>query len=436
MVSAGEKSRAAAHKLLVQVLDRGQLFADAWATALSEGGALRGLPPRDRAFVRLLTGTVLRRLGQLDDAIGKCLSRPLNRNGRPALNILRLAAAQMLFLDTPPHAAVDGAVRQARRRPHLKGLVNAVARRLAREGSAIVADQDAAALNCPDWLSRSWSDCYGEETARRIIEACLIEPALDLSLKTGGNRAEWQQKLSAQELPTGSLRRAAGGRIEDLPGYDEGMWWIQDAAAALPAQLLGDIGGHEVIDLCAAPGGKTAQLADKGGKVTAVDASEARLERLQDNLLRLRLTVNTVCADAARWRPAKRVPFILLDAPCSSTGTVRRHPDIWHLKKPADVASMAALQTDLLNAAVDMLAPGGTLIYCTCSLQPEEGPARIAQLLAENASVSRLPIGAQEVGGQQEFITSDGDIRTLPQQMGGIDGFFISRLRVADQPVT
>lgn len=431
MTAAGEKARSAAHKLIAQVLDRAQALDDAWAMGLEEGGSLKGLPPRDRAFARLLAGTVLRRLGQLDDAINQCLSRPMNRNGKPALNALRLAAAQMLFLGTPAHAAVDGAVRQVRHHKHLKGLVNAVARKLSRESAEIVAKQDAAALNCPGWLRQSWIEAYGKETAAQITEAVFAEPPLDLTLKAGEDPAAWSKQLDAEVLPTGSLRRTVGGRIEELPGFADGAWWIQDTGAALPAHLLGDVAGQPVLDLCAAPGGKTAQLADLGAKVTAVDAGETRLKRLAQNMERLQLTADTVCADAITWRPDALVPFVLLDAPCSSTGTLRRHPDIWHLKKPADVAQMVEVQTKLLNAAVEMLAPGGTLVYCTCSLQPEEGPARIAELLSAGAPLTRAPIKAEEVGGVAEFITPEGDIRTLPHQLGGIDGFYICRLRRA-----
>jgi 16S rRNA (cytosine967-C5)-methyltransferase len=436
MRATGEKSRSAAHKLIAQVLDRGQALDDAWATALEEGGALLGLSPRDRAFARLLAGTVLRRLGQLDDAIDQCLARPMNRNGKPALNALRLAAAQMLFLQTPAHAAVDGAVRQVRHHKHLKGLVNAVARRLAREGGDIVAKQDASALNCPGWLRQSWNDAYGKDTAQQIIEATFAEPPLDLTLKAGADPAAWSRQLDAEVLPTGSLRRSGGGRVEELPGFADGAWWIQDAGAALPARLLGDIAGRRVLDLCAAPGGKTAQLADLGAIVTAVDSSAERLQRLAENMQRLKLTADTVCADATTWRPPEPAPFVLLDAPCTSTGTLRRHPDIWHLKKPADVTVMVAVQSRLLAAAARMLAPGGTLVFCTCSLQPDEGPARIAALLSNNTGLSRAPISADEVGGIAEFVTPQGDIRTLPHQMGGIDGFYICRLRAAGQTDT
>ncbi|HZD25652.1 MAG TPA: transcription antitermination factor NusB [Alphaproteobacteria bacterium] len=426
MAAAGQPARGAALWLIGQVLDECRPLDQAWEAALAKGGRLAGLSPRDRAFARLLTATVLRRLGQIDDAVARCLTRPLDSRGAPARNVLRLAAAQLLFLDTPPHAAVDGAVRQVSRHVHLKGLVNAVARRLTQERTALLEGQDAERLNCPDWLWRSWAAAYGEAETRQAVAALLREPPLDLSARD--DAAAWSEALQAERLPTGTLRRAAGGAVEGLPGYAEGAWWVQDAAAALPARLLGDVQGREVIDLCAAPGGKTAQLAAAGARVTAVDAASERMRRLRRNLKRLHLNARVVVADAETWRPEQPAGHVLLDAPCSSTGTIRRHPDIWHLKTPADVAAMAASQNRLLRAAVDMLAPGGVLVFCTCSLQPEEGPERIAALLAGGAPVARRPVTADELAGHGELITPDGDLRSLPHQMGGMDGFYACRL--------
>lgn len=419
-------ARGAALWLLVQVLDRGRALDEALEQALAPGGRMTSLAGRDRAFARLLSSTVLRRLGQLDDAIGRCLDRPLNRRGEAARNTLRLAAAQLLFLDTPAHAAVDAAVRQVARWPGLKGLVNAVGRRLAREGPALLAAQDSERLNCPAWLWQSWVAAYGETDTRAIVAALLAEPPLDLTVR--GDLAVWAERLQAELLPTGSLRRRGGGAVTELPGYAEGAWWVQDAAAALPARLLPAAAGLRVIDLCAAPGGKTAQLAAAGAAVTAVDLSTARLRRLADNLRRLGLSVDTVAADATDWRPAELADAVLLDAPCTSTGTIRRHPDIWHLKTAADVAAATPLQDHLLAAATDMLRPGGTLVYCVCSLQPEEGPARIARLLQSGAPVRRRPLQAAELNGLAELIDAAGDLRTLPHQLGGLDGFYACRL--------
>jgi len=216
-----------------------------------------------------------------------------------------------------------------------------------------------------------------------------------------------------------------------LPGYAEGAWWVQDATAAIPARLLGDVAGRKVIDLCAAPGGKTSQLAAAGAQVTAIDRSNRRLERLVTNLQRLNLHAEAIVADAVSWRPAARAPFVLLDAPCTATGAIRRHPDVPRLKTPEDVVRLAAVQERLLAAAIDMLEPGGILVYCTCSLEPEEGPAQIAALLARGAPVERRPIEAAEVGGLSVLLTEEGDLRTLPSHLpefDGIDGFYAARL--------
>ncbi|MDE2227471.1 MAG: MFS transporter [Alphaproteobacteria bacterium] len=416
-------ARAAALELLDAVLAR-RVPLD---QALEECRALAALSSRDRAFARLLVATVLRRLGQIDDALARFLAKKL----RPGAvrDILRLGAAQLIFLETPPHAAVATSVALAAQHPAMKGLVNAVLRRVAREGASVVAQQDAARLDTPDWLWRSWCASYGEATARAIAAAHGREAPLDLSVKADADA--WAAQLDARVLPTGTLRRASGGLIESLPGYAEGAWWVQDAAAALPAKLLGDVRDATVADLCAAPGGKTAQLATQGARVIALDLSEPRLKRLRANLARLKLAAECVAADAAAWRPAEKLRFVLLDAPCTATGAIRRNPDVPHLKSPADVERLAAQQDRLLANAVACLAPGGTLVYCVCSLEADEGPARIARLLASGGAVARRPIALAEIGGLAECITPEGDLRTLPCQLaddGGLDGFYACRL--------
>jgi 16S rRNA (cytosine967-C5)-methyltransferase len=271
---------------------------------------------------------------------------------------------------------------------------------------------------------------YGAERAEAIATAHLREPPLDLTVK--GDLAIWRDRLGATLLPTGSLRLRAEGRIEDLPGFSDGAWWVQDAAAALPVPLLGEVAGKRVIDLGAAPGGKTAQLAAAGADVVAVDRSEPRLQRLRDNLERLDLGAATVVADGVAWRPDEPADAVLLDAPCSATGTIRRHPDVPWLKQPADIAKLTALQDRLLRAALDMVKLGGTIVYCTCSLQPEEGANRIDALLDAGAPADRVPIDPSVVAGEADVVTGVGDLRTLPchfAELGGMDGFFAARLR-------
>jgi 16S rRNA (cytosine967-C5)-methyltransferase len=421
-------SRSAALDVLQAVLRRGRALDD----ALAECPPLAALATRDRAFVRLLVATTLRRLGQIDALIDFCLDSGLPERATAVRDLLRLGTCQIVFLATPAHAAVNETVEQCAAIGHSRmgGLVNAVMRRLAREGRVLAAEQDAPRRNTPDWLWRSWSAAYGPAVARAIAAAHLVEPPLDLTCPNETER--WAGLLEATILPTGSLRRATGGAIADLPGYGEGAWWVQDAAAALPARLFGDVAGRCIVDLCAAPGGKTAQLAQAGARVVAVDRSTTRLRRLAQNLARLGLGAETVASDGTLWRPTAPVDGVLVDAPCSATGTIRRHPDIAWLKTLADLARLAPLQARLLNAAVAMVRPGGLVVYCVCSLEPEEGPAQVAALLARNASVERVPVAADELGGAAEFVTPEGDVRTLPchwAERGGIDGFYIARLR-------
>ncbi len=443
MTAPPPSPRAIAFAILGQTLGERRPLDD--VLAADPGLAL--LTPRDRAFARLIIATTLRRLGQIDDVIGHCLERPLPKRARAVHDILRLGLAQLLFLGTPAHAAVATTVDLAKSLgfgSH-KGLVNAVLRRLTREGPDLVAAQDAVRLNTPDWLWQSWRVAYGEEVTRAIAHQHLAEPPLDITVKD--DPEGWAQRLGATLLATGSLRRkatpalAAGDAaaqprqhvpVTQLAGYGQGAWWVQDAAAALPARLFGDVGGHTVIDLCAAPGGKTAQLAAAGARVIAVERARGRLELIEQNLARLKLSAEIIHANAFAWRPEQPAPMVLLDAPCSATGTLRRHPDIAHLKTDADVKRSVTLQDRLLRAAAEMVAPGGVLVYAVCSLEPVECEARIEDFLAAGAPFERQSIAANEIGATKEMISAVGDLRTLPCHMagvGGIDGFYACRLR-------
>jgi 16S rRNA (cytosine967-C5)-methyltransferase len=414
------------------VLDGRHSLDDALADEFQEST----LPARDRAFARAIVATVLRRLGELEAVLTSYLEKPLPARQGNLWPILLAGAAQLLFLQTPPHAAVGLAVEQARKDRGARRydrLVNALLRRLAREGAGALAGRDAIALNIPPWLLERWTNAYGEADARRIAEASLAEAPLDISVKADSET--WAERLGGFTLPTGSVRLEAGGRIEEMPGFAEGAWWVQDAAAALPARLIGPAAGLSVADLCAAPGGKTAELAAAGATVTAVDLSAGRLARLRANLERLKLGAELVEADAVTWAPGRTYDAVLLDAPCTATGTIRRHPDILRLKRPGDAAALAALQTQLLENAVRLVKPGGTLIYCTCSLEPEEGPQQIAALLARDSRFARSAIEPGECGIAPEWITPDGDLRTLPfhlpheqKELSGMDGFYAARL--------
>ncbi|HZP20944.1 MAG TPA: transcription antitermination factor NusB [Bauldia sp.] len=426
----GVPARAAATELLFGVLDRKRPLDQ----LLEPGGIALydSLPARDRRLAYAIAVTALRRHGEVDALLGRLIERRPRRAGR-LYRVLEVAAAQLLFMDVPDHAAVSIALEQLAadsEAVHFKGLANAVLRRMARERETLLAGLDPR-LNAPAWLSERWALAYGEETASRIAAAHLGEPPLDLTVK--GDAEGWAAKLGGIVLPTGGVRLIPSGPIDELPGYGDGEWWVQDAAAALPARVLGDVGGKRVADLCAAPGGKTAQLAAAGAEVTAVDISAHRLTRLKQNLARLRLKAETVTADVLAWSPPAPFDAILLDAPCTATGTIRRHPDVPWLKQPGDAAKLARLQAAMLARAATWLKPGGTLVYCTCSLEPEEGEAEVP--VAEAAGLRVKPIAAREIGGLAEAITERGFVRTLPFQLAGpdprlsgLDGFFIARL--------
>ena len=395
---------------------------------------LAHLADRDRALVRRIVAGVLRRLGSLRHLVGTFLDRGLPREAPRAETALLIGAAQILLLGGPAHAAVDLSVRLAqadRRAARYAGLINAVLRRIAREGPARFADLDLA-LDTPEWLMQRWTAAYGPDTARAIAAANANEPALDLTVKQ--DAAEWAGKLRGRVLPSGSVRTLPHGPVPMMPGFGEGAWWVQDAAAALPARLLGDVNGLSVADLCAAPGGKTLQLAQAGARVTAVDRSEPRLGRLRENLQRCGLAAEVVAADAAEWAGG---PFdaVLVDAPCSSTGTIRRHPDIAWLKRPADLAGLVALQRRLFERAIALTRPGGTIVFCTCSLEPEEGEQMAAGMLADHPEIRRKPVSASELNGLDGLITPSGELRTLPcgwpdpdPRLAGLDGFYAVRL--------
>lgn len=397
------------------------------------------LEPNDRALVRAIIGTALRRRGEIQVVIDALLERPIPEKTGRVLDILHVALTQIFFMSIPDHAAVSLAVslagRDARAKPY-KGLVNAVLRRATREGRAILESSGAAHLNAPQWMYDRWCEVYGSETAAAIAQAHLMEPYVDFSIK--GNAAEWSERLGGVITAGQSVRLVPDGSIENLPGFSEGAWWVQDAAAAVPARLLGDVYGLQVADLCAAPGGKTMQLAAAGAHVTAVDVSARRLERLSDNMARMGFDVETIASDLRSFEPKQPFDAILLDAPCSATGTIRRHPDVAWLKREDDVAKLADLQYELLTRAAEWLKPGGVLVYCTCSLEQEEGELQIQRFLLESPQFSRELFDAAALGMPAAVINEQGDFRALPchnrqetARLSGLDGFFAAKLRKA-----
>jgi len=434
----GLAARRIAADILDGVLHKRRTLDEQLDGAAAHPG-LKTLSDRDRALMRRLVATILRRLGTLGHVLSRLLDRGVPTDAPRAQSALLIGAAQILWMDVPDHAAVDLSVRLVqsdRRAAKYAGLVNAVLRRCAREGQPLIDEVKSEMLDVPPWLLARWTTHYGEITARAIAAAVGHEPSLDITVKS--DPQQWATRLHGETLPTGTVRTLLQGSVTMLPGFAEGQWWVQDAAAALPARLFGDVAGKSIADLCAAPGGKTAQLAHAGARVTAVDRSPGRMSRLRDNLARLTLEANAVVADAADWQGESRgegFDGILVDAPCASTGTIRRHPDVAWLRQESDIGALVALQKRLLQRAVALLRPGGTLVYCTCSLEPEEGEQAIATLLATESIVRRVPIEPAEVSGLAEIVTAEGDLRTLPchlphtdPRLGGLDGFYAARL--------
>jgi 16S rRNA (cytosine967-C5)-methyltransferase len=434
----GLAARRIAADILDGVLHKRRTLDDQLDGAGAHPG-LKTLPDRDRALMRRLVATILRRLGTLGHVLSRLLDRGIPTDAPRAQSALLIGAAQILWMDVPDHAAVDLSVRLVqsdRRAAKYAGLVNAVLRRCAREGQPLIDEVKSQTLDIPEWLLARWIAHYGEATARAMAVALSHEPSLDITVKS--DPAQWATRLHGETLPTGTVRTLLQGSVKMLPGFAEGQWWVQDAAAALPARLFGDVAGKTIADLCAAPGGKTAQLIHAGARVTAVDRSPGRMARLRENLARLALEAETVVADAAEWQGGNNsggFDGILVDAPCASTGTIRRHPDVAWLRQEADIGALMAVQKRLLQKATTLLKPGGMLVYCTCSLEPEEGEQAISTLLANEPGMRRAPIDAGEVAGLSEILTPDGDLRTLPchlphddPRLGGLDGFYAARL--------
>ncbi len=419
-------ARVAAQAILSDVLRKRRPLDAATDDVLNKAK----LDPRDAGFARAIANETLRRFGQIDALIRHFVPKPpAPQRAGSTPEILLAGVCELLFLDVAAHAAVDSANRLCERDKnamHFKPLVNAVLRRISREGKQVLETQDAPRLNTPDWMWTRWCDAYGEDTARKIASAHLSPPPLDIALKDGAALPD------AESVFGNIVRLREAGRVDQLPGFEEGAWWVQDAAASLPVRLLGDVRGQRVIDLCAAPGGKTAELAAMGAHVTAVEREAARLARVRENLARLRLEAELVQSDLRDWEPAATAPFVLLDAPCSATGTIRRHPDLPWIKNASDVTLCAATAADLLDSAAEMVAPGGLLVFAVCSLEPEECHEQIEAFLSARADFRRDPIDASDVFGLHEAITPDGDMRTLPFHLGdkgGMDGFYAARLR-------
>ena len=428
--SEGVAARAQALAMLGAALGRRGGWDD--AVQASCGPALEG---KDRGFARALTLATLRRLGGLDRLLDARLKRP---PPAPVRDLLRIGAAQLLAMDVPAFAAVSTTVALAERDPAtrpFKGLVNAVLRGLDRDGGPALLAALPPGTDVPDWLLARWRAAWGADAAEALAARLAAEPPTDVTPRDPADGDALAAELEATRLPGGSLRTALRGDPAGWPGYAEGRWWVQDAAAALPARLLAVGAGETALDLCAAPGGKTLQLAAAGARVTALDRSAPRLRRLSENLARAGLAAEVHAADAADlgapWGPGRRFDAVLLDAPCSATGTFRRHPDVLWAARPGEVAKLAEVQARLLLAAADRTAPGGRLVYAVCSLEPEEGEAQVAPFLAARPEFARLPAGPGDPAWPG-LTGADATWRILPgadEPPGGADGFFIARFR-------
>jgi 16S rRNA (cytosine967-C5)-methyltransferase len=418
---SGADSRFAAAELLHLTIDKRRTLDE--AMSLSE--SFNGLEGSDRGFARAIASSALRHLGWIDAAVQPFLSRPLAATGIEIRALIRAGAAQVWFMDVAPHAAVNATVDAARlSRGSRSGgsFLNAALRRVSETASP--ATTHAPEALWPDWLAKAMRESLGTDGARALAAAQRAEPPLHLTA------AHTPQAVAAA---TGGTLLASGsvevptGSVEDLPGYAEGTWWVQDQAAALPAKLLRTSPGDRVLDLCAAPGGKTLQLAATGAHVTALDRSAPRLERLRENLTRTGFTAEVVTADGETWESGARFDRILLDAPCSALGTLRRHPEGAWIKTGADVARFPAVQARLLAAAAGRLAPGGTLVYCVCSPLAAEGRDVVNAALTSGQLVRR-PVSAAECPGFEDCVTGDGDVLTLPSESRDCDAFYIARL--------
>jgi len=402
----GLAARRAALRLLDAVLRRGETLDQA------SGAATAGLlTSSDAALARAIAGETLRWLADLDGLIDSATPRRLADDAK-ARTVLRIMLAQWLRLETPPHAVVATGL------PLLTGgprrLAHGVFGALARRAAVL-----PAAPTLPAAVAARWG-----ERAGAIAAGLAHPPPLDLSLRDPGATDRWTEALGGTSLASGHVRLPRGTTVQELAGFADGAWWVQDLAASLPARLLGQGEGRRALDLCAAPGGKTLQLAAAGWRVTSLDISDRRLALLRDNLARTRLAAEGVTADALEWEPDAPFDAILLDAPCTATGTARRHPDVLHRIGPRRIAEMAELQSRLLERACRWLEPRGRLVYAVCSLECEEGEGRAAR-----APLAPDPILAQEL---PEWLspTSEGRLRTDPAMLageGGMDGFFIAR---------
>ncbi len=425
----GLAARVAAVKIISAVLDK-KTSLDGMLDGENGNPAYRALSLADRALVRAIVNTALRHLPRIEAALASLLDGPLPQGARSLHHVLMVGATQMLYLDVPDHSAVDLAVEQAHRDPRARRfvkLVNAVLRRLGREKQTVIESISAVPV-LPAWFYSRLAKVYGDDAASRISDAQLIPSVIDVTVKSDPDF--WAEKLDGKVMPNGSVRlNSFEGAVSALPGFDDGEWWVQDFSASMPVRLMGDLTGKRVADLCAAPGGKTAQLILAGAEVTALDQSGNRLRRLRENLKRLKLNAETIELNMLKFQPDELFDAVLLDAPCSSTGTLRKHPDVCWTKDTADIAKLAALQEQMLRHAITLVKPGGIIAFSNCSLDPSEGEEMVAKVLKSEPTLERIPLSSSAFPEMGCAIDASGDMRTTPDMFGGVDGFYASLLR-------
>ena len=378
-----------------------------------------------RSETKFILSALCRKLFEIDNIIDQLTDKNISPRNIMVRNCIRIALIELIDLERPAYAVINSWVEIAKNKKrlmHFSKLINAILRKFLKNNTK---SNLIVSKKIPGWLWNSWSNTYGKIEASKIIEASLTEPPLDISYVDQENNF-----LQLQNTLPGSFRLKNPGKINEIEGFKEGRWWVQDVGATIPVNILGDINNKEVLDLCSAPGGKTMQMLAKGAHVTCIEISKKRIDTMQENFHRTQLKPEIICADILKWTSDKKYDFILLDAPCSATGTIRKNPDLIHIKEQHDLKKNIQLQKLLLQRAINFLSSTGVLVYCVCSLEIEEGEDQIEAFLAENEAISLMPIDEKEFPEYKYFIKPRGYLRTLPhlQVDGGIDGFFISKL--------
>ena len=423
----GAYTRKKAIEILVKILENNKPLDNAFEESTKKSSHFSKLINEDKSFCRLLISTTLRNLISIDYLLTKFLSKPLNKTPFKVLMILRINVAQSFFLKTPDHAVVNTAVELCGKK--WKGLVNGVSREILRNK-----DKAKKYLNesdkVPNWLLRRWKRDWGKNYDEIVTGHLKLNPPIDLYVKNNTNY--WARKLNGKKLGNNSIRLFTPGLISNLEGYEQGEWWIQDYSSQIPVSLLEIQNNDDVLDLCAAPGGKTAQLISLGAKVTSIDNNKKRLFRLEQNLKRLDYKAIIKNKDIRNFSTQKTWSKIILDAPCSSTGTLRKNPEIMHQKKESDIVSLSKLQSDLLDTAWDLLKEGGTLLYCTCSLEKEEGEHQVENFIKRKKNSLLDKINNNEIDKKLNVSGKNKWLRIFPNSLnyeGGNDGFFIARIK-------